>query len=189
MALITTVGGTTSDSYVSVAEADTYISPKYSGFTVWDDLDTDEKEFRLQIAALLMNTLPYRGAKACRSQRLEFPRWWRWDDGYPVTEDDYVLYAEIAAAGYTAPTIPNEIKNAHIEVAFHYVHGGVLQMGSMEASERPLNAFSLVGQLSVEFSDLTSGNFAKYSTSRMSSLDVAYFNLNKWLRRVSGGVV
>lgn len=189
MALITTVGGDSSNSYITLIEADNYLDNLGYDVTEWEALDDSPKEFRLTSAALLMNTLPLRGAKACRAQRLEFPRWWRTDDGYPSYEDTYIDYSDIADAGYTSPTTPQEIKDAQVELSYHLIHYGILKMDSMAHPEREIKAFSLGGSLTIEFTDQTTKSYAMYSKARMTSLDPAYFLLYKWIRQISGGVV
>lgn len=190
MALVTEDGSASADSYGTAAESVTYITAKYPSDTEWAALETAEQEFRLEVAALLMNTLPLRGAKACREQALEFPRWWRTDDGYPITEDDYLVYADIASANYTPPTTPTHVKNAQIELAYHYVHNGVLQMEPLSNPEREISSFSLAGSLTIEFSESRSGLAgARFSKPHLSSLDIMWAYMNKWIRQVSGGVV
>lgn len=189
MPLITTVGGASSNSYIAVSEADTYLDNLQYTLTEWDALEDEEKEFRLSTAALLINTLPLRGAKACRDQRLEFPRWWRTDDGYPTYEDSYIEYSEIAAAGYTSPVVPQEIKDAQIQLSYHLVHYGIMAMDSMAYPEREIKSFGLGGSLTIEFTEQVAKSYAMYSKGRLSSLDPAFLLLHKWLIRVSGGVV
>lgn len=188
MALITTVGGSTTNSYVTIDEAEAYLELAGYTYTEFEGLDDGPKELRLTTAALLLNTLPLRGFKACRDQRLEFPRWWRTDEGFPVTEDQYLAYSEIAAAGYAPPTVPSEIQQAQIEVAFHYVHGGIMQLDSMAYPEREIKSFTLGGSLEIEFSEVLNKQ-SSFSKGRISSLDVAYSLLQKWIRTISGGVV
>lgn len=189
MALITTAGASDASSYVTVAEADLYL--ELSGYTIstWEDLDEVYKEFRLSVGALLMNTLPLRGAKACRDQRLEFPRWWRTEDGFPFYEDTYLTTADITAAGYSIPTVETDTKNAQVEVSFHVIHNGVLQMESMAYPERSIKSFELGGSLAIEFTDRLASNSSLFDKARQSTLDIAYYQLHKWLRKVSGDVV
>ena len=129
MALVVTEGGELSDSYITVADADSYFALKYEDsqatvFGEWEDLDIDPKEHRLKLGALLLNTFAWRGEKACRNQRLAFPRWWRWDEGHPLDEDTYLDYSDIT--GYTPPTTPQEVVDAQCEVTIQVVHTGIL---------------------------------------------------------------
>jgi hypothetical protein len=191
MALVITEGGASSDSYASVADADTYISLKYeeSQATIvgeWEDLEVDAKEHRLKLAALLLNTFAWRGEKACRNQRLAFPRWWRWDDGYPLDEDTYLDYADIT--GYTPPTTPQEVIDAQFEVAIQVIHSGILAADFLAFPEKEIRSFGLGGSLEIEF--FGGGQYAStWSKARVASLDVIELLLERWLARVSGEVV
>ena len=189
MALVTTAGASNADSYNSLDEAMVYLNLTGYDITEWEDLDAEYQEFRLKIGALLINTLPLRGAKACRDQRLEFPRWWRTDDGFPYYEDTYVTTADITAAGYSIPAVSEEVKSAQIEVSFHVVHNGIMKMESMAYPEREIKSFGLGGSLEIEFTDRPVTNKSLMDKARTSTLDVAHYLLFKWLRSVSGGVV
>jgi hypothetical protein len=99
MALVTTLSGENSDSYVSLAEADEYFAAGYHlQSATWDALATDEaKETALRTAARDLNRLRYFGRKAVSTQALEWPR----------------VYRSI----WTADTIPEPIKQAQMEQA------------------------------------------------------------------------
>ncbi len=191
MSLVVTAGGESSDSYITVAGADAYIELKYEDsqatvFAEWDALDEDPKEHRLKLGALLLNTFAWRGAKACRNQRLAFPRWWRWDDGYPIDEDTYLDYADITS--YTPPTTPQEVVDAQCEITIQVVHVGILAADFLAFPEKEIRAFGLGGSLEIEY--FGSGQYAStWSKARVASLDVIELLLERWLARVSGGVV
>lgn len=193
MALNTTIGSVDTESYITVSEADSYL--EVIGATAWEDLEEEEKEPRLKISALLLNTLPLRGAKACRDQRLEFPRWWRTDQGYPLTESDYVLYSDIVAAGYTPPIVPQEVKDAQAHLTWVVVHGGpngngIFTDDPASYPDREVKSFGVGGSLAVEFETGASlRNYAMFSQARIAALDVCYALLFKWIRKISGGVV
>lgn len=188
MALIVTPGAPDANSYATLAEADAYLAICGYDLDTWSDLDDAHKEFRLKTAALLMNTLPFRGEKACRDQRLEFPRWWRTDDGYPPYEDTYLTMEDIDDTGHDRPTISDDIKEAQIELAYHVVHKGILETDFLDDPDRVIKSFMLGGSLAVEFSDRTSADSSLLDKSRLRALDVAYFKLFKWIKRVSGGI-
>lgn len=63
------------DSYVTVAEADAYMSAR-EGYSPgeWSTLTTAQKELRLKWATMLVDSLRYRGVKATKLQTLAFPR-------------------------------------------------------------------------------------------------------------------
>ena len=64
MGLNTEVGGATADSYVTVAEADTYMSQKRRYANIWTAMNTGQKEDSLRQAALEIDYLAvYKGNK------------------------------------------------------------------------------------------------------------------------------
>lgn len=189
MALDTTVGSTSGDSYVTVAEADEYLEAVYGDnlSTDWSDLDETPKEQRLKIAALLMNMFPWRGVKASRNQRLEFPRWWRTEDEYEyiVEDEDYILdYSDIEG---TAPTIPAEVKYAQIETAYQVVNQ-IMQLDPLAFPEKEIKMFELGGSLGIEFFPNATEE-SKFNKAKLSSLDIVYAYLGKWYRRFSGAAI
>ena len=193
MALDVTVGGPNADSYVTLSEAEDYL--EYAGYPTaeWQALDENQQEFRLKTGALLLNTLPLRGAKACREQRLEFPRWWRWDDCYPVVEDEYIAYSDIPS-DCSPPEVPNDIKNAQIEVGWFAVHNGIMKQADSGYGYPPreIEQLQIGGCLDVAFfgpNDQSATLNAQWGRARITSLDTAYLLLFRWIRKVAGGVV
>jgi len=189
MALDTSVGGSSSESYVTVQEADTYLESFYgdSLSTDWSDLDEEPKEHRLKIAALLMNTFPWRGVKASRNQRLEFPRWWRTDSDYEYVAEDEDYYLEYSEIEENAPTVPSEVKYSQIEIAYQVVNQ-IMQLDPLAFPEREIKAFELGGSLAIEFFPNAS-EISKFNKAKMSSLDVVYAYLGKWYKRFGGAAV
>lgn len=190
MALDTTVGGSSSDSYVTVAELDEYLVAAYgeenTNVNTFLELEETAKEHRLKLAALALNTYPYRGVKASFNQRLEFPRWWRTDDEYDFIMDDeeYILnYSDIEE---NAPTVPTEVKYAQMETAYQVVNH-MLSLDPLAFPEKEIKAFEIGGSLALEFF----GNQGTSSMSKasISSQDIIYVYLGKWYKRITGGVV
>lgn len=188
MALDTTIGGSDSDSYATVAELDSYLTAAYGedNVSTFLEKEDDAKEHRLRLAALLLNTFPWRGAKASRDQRLEFPRWWRTDDEYDyVSEDEdyFINYSDITT---NAPTVPTEIKYAQIEIAYQVVDH-LLSLDPLAFPEKEIKMFELGGSLAIEFFGDT-GN-SSLSKAKLSSLEIVYAYVGKWYKRITGGAV
>jgi len=80
------------DTYVTVAEADEYISTHYRSNSKdrkrWNELETEDKEVLLVNACTELETLPFQGRKAVVDQPLSFPRlpmqYGRTDEGAPA---------------------------------------------------------------------------------------------------------
>jgi hypothetical protein len=187
MALDTTIGGSSSDSYVSVADLDTYLAAAYpSASTTFLALEDADKEHRLKLAALLMNNLSYRGVKASRNQRLEFPRWWRTADEHDfiMDDEDYILdYSDIEES---APTIPTEVECAQSEITYQVIDH-MLSLDPLAFPEKEIKAFGLGGSLELEFFNRQGAS--SMSKASISSLDIIYVYLGKWYKRITGGVV
>ena len=190
MALDTTIGGSASDSYATVEEMDAYLTAAYgeenTSVATFLELEAAAKEHRLKLAALTLNTFSWRGVKASRDQRLEFPRWWRTDDEYEyvVEDEDYFInYSDITE---NAPSVPAEIKYAQIEIAFQVVDH-LLSLDPLAFPEKEIKMFELGGSLAIEFFGNT-GN-SSLSKANLSSLDIVYVYLGKWYKRIAGGAV
>jgi len=188
MAVITTVGGSDSDSYSTLIEANAYLENFYGEIpTAWDALDDGPREERLKLSALLLNTFPWRGAKASFNQRLAFPRFWHTDDEYQWLLDDEEYFTDFSEIETNIPTIPTEVKYAQIEIAYQVVDH-LMSLEPLAFSEKEIKMFELGGSLSIEFFP-DSSNGSRFNKAKLSSLDIIYAYLNKWYQRIGGGVV
>ena len=105
MALDATVGGASSNSFVTVAAADTYMDTRMYN-TDWTGATTATKESALVTATTLLNELIWRGTKASTAQYLEFPRNALVDqNGFSIEND----------------VIPEQVKKATYELALDLV--------------------------------------------------------------------
>lgn len=102
MALDTTVGGTASDSYVSLAEADTYFSARF-GAEAYTDLEDADQEKALRQATREVDRHRIVGRRHYFSQALKFPR------QYPYHREE--------PGESTAVEIPLSVKHATLEQA------------------------------------------------------------------------
>lgn len=145
--------------------------------TDWNQLSDAEKERRMKLAAMILDSCHrFRGVKCCKTQALLFPRLFPgdalWDDDmeYTVFDYDYGLttrtvdatpaplvvpfdtwtdltdYADLLGVSY--PTIPQNVKNAQVEIAFQVVHSHLLTLGPMEGGAGELELLKIDG---VEF--------------------------------------
>ncbi len=64
-----------------------------------------------------------------------------------------------------------------------------MAMESMAYPEREIKAFALGGSLEIEFTDRPATAKSVLDKARTSTLDPIYYLLQKWIKRVSGGVV
>jgi len=100
MALDATVGGASSNSYVTRAAAETYFGDRLD-VTEWDNASNDNKDAALVMATLRLEQEDYDGVRADQDQNLKWPRYSVYVDG---------VYQDSAA-------IPRVIKEATYELA------------------------------------------------------------------------
>lgn len=88
MALDASVNGTSSDSYVSVADADAYMAARL--YTVeWDAATTDEKERSLKQATVELDRMNWKGTVTTTTQALRWGRSGVYDlDGVEFPSDE-----------------------------------------------------------------------------------------------------
>jgi hypothetical protein len=76
MALVTTPGSATADSYISLTEADIYAAARF-GSDVWSALSDADQEKALRQATRDIDRGRFRGVKTNPGQALQFPRDYR----------------------------------------------------------------------------------------------------------------
>lgn len=86
MDLVTTPAYHTSNSYGTLAQANSYFASytRLSCSNTWDALSDNQKKYALFIAAKLLNTFNFRGKPVTRQQSLAFPRF----TNYQVVHED-----------------------------------------------------------------------------------------------------
>jgi len=94
-------GKTDAESYLSVADADTYHT-KHGGSTDWSGAETADKEEALRMATQYLDAVyheRWEGRRVSRDQALDWPRGWVEDrDGFAVDSDDIPAKLEDACA-------------------------------------------------------------------------------------------
>lgn len=105
MAIVTTIGGSTTNSYITVAEYDTYAAN--FGWDIGSVTSTKENDLR-RATVYLNRTYVFVGQTQYQIQSMEWPRLTsQLIEGWPINPD----------------VIPQDIKDAQAELAF-LVHGG-----------------------------------------------------------------
>jgi hypothetical protein len=170
MSLIVRAGGRTSNSFITVAEANDYIREDIpDAATEWDALSDEQKEFRLELAAQAMGYLPLRGRTVFCGQSLCFPR----------TSQDNVHI------------IPEAVKRAQSQVAYSVIHRSLAQRTDIQDSslERNLSSVSLGGILTVTFGKgpINAGNVLDQITKGIQF--PVYLRLKHFLSQVRGSPV
>lgn len=190
MALTVTVGSASADSYATVVEADAYLAVSGYDISSWSVLTSTEKEKRLILACAIMQTMAYRGRKACENQRLSFPRWSSRDERENVGKIRFNTLEDITAYGYTAPSVPESVKNAQVEIAFQVVHSYLLTLEIMEGPESQILGFGLGGAINIEFASAKIRSRNKYfDRARLDSTAIVELYLVDWRKTFVGAWV
>jgi hypothetical protein len=92
------------DTYVTLAEANSYFTTHLNGATPWASATTDQREQALRQATKDIDARQYKGVVTVTGQALEFPR-----NGIADRRGETV----------TATTVPDAVKLAQYEQAFH----------------------------------------------------------------------
>jgi len=171
MALRVHVGGAESDSFATVAEADTAL--ELLGNTgVWETLSVEAKELRLKLGAQIMGHLPLRGRTVFRNQRLCFPR---------------------TCQSYSQRfLIPGDVKTAQAFIAYSVIHRALLSQPAVADGlpgqfGRP-SQISLAGLVSVSFSGSAAGGSLLDLLVRATPFPV-YQLLKPYLSQIRGGSI
>jgi len=125
MALDSTIGGTNSNSYISVAESDAFFEFHPDGSS-WLSLSENDKESFLVTSTNRLDQLKYSGKPTdSPTQRLQWPRQFARNRDYEYLDEGYrpdLYYGESEESLYYLPTdeIPKELQDATCELAIHY---------------------------------------------------------------------
>jgi hypothetical protein len=160
--LVATLAGANSNSYITVADADTYFDNRLDAAD-WDASTSDNKAASLITATSWIDTLDFYGERSAVTQALKWPR------------TDVTLDGIEADATF----IPREIKDATCEAALALIRnptllrGVVAAPGSYEEVE--------LGELRVKYRE-------QYSVESMQSITQALPWLRSFLKGWAKGV-
>lgn len=130
MALIVTPGANNANSYISVADANSYFSFSYNR-TLWSEVAVTDKEKALAESTRLLDLfIQWNGNIASDSQRLRWPR------KNVVDTDNRIVDSN---------SIPQSIKDATCELAYN-----LLVNSGFDISENPVDKIK-IGPISLDF--------------------------------------
>jgi hypothetical protein len=198
MELIADVASPEANSYLTVDDAESRLAVR-GGFNLesWSPLTSDQKAFRLLMGARIVDSLSYRGIRATKNQNLSFPRLFSGDslyvedqDSTPVLFRDWESLVEYAALKDTdPPVIPDDVKNAQVEVTFQIVHSYLLTLEPFDSGES--NIVSLgIDVISLSFGNgggQTSTGF--FSKEQLGAISTVKFFLQKYVSPFRGALL
>lgn len=164
MALIATVGGSTSDSYVTLAAAEAYFGARF-GSDAWDDAIEADQEKALKQAARHLGRFRYVGTRSTTTQALAFPR------AYPYNDDPDL--------GSTALAIPQTIKDAQCEEALSLLEAAADPGGAASARRTALQAQGVTSFSVPGLSESYSSN--AYTPGQQPLCSAAHALILRWI--------
>lgn len=146
-AIIATVGGTTSNSYVTLTDAGTYFGDRLNSET-WTSATEAKRTISLLMAAKRLDAFPVTGRKVDTDQAMEWPRL----DVVKPNSRPYVgslgsnpgRWAGYSTDYYLETEIPLPIKEAQMELALAYLEGFSEDGGGDAISEFSADGVSVV---------------------------------------------
>jgi len=166
--LICTKGGAESNSFVTLEEADDYILKLPDDPDPWFALAPWQKEYRLQLAAQLLNMFPFIGERSYRNQNLAFPR------------------------TCTNHEIPEEVKETQVFLAYSVVHRGLALRGVdvTQGEKDRVTQISLAGLLMVSTAGLSQSVRSSFLDQMLNSAQFPVFiRLSRWMTKIRARVV
>lgn len=139
------------DSYLSQADATTYVGANYSStsteYVAWTALSTGDKDLYLRKACKKIDRQILRGIKALATQTLEFPRAIRTDyynSDFPSTQIRYTADWVVETA------VSQSVKDAQVEEAITMMSQGATASKRAALQAQGVKSFSL-GSLSENY--------------------------------------
>lgn len=149
-ALDTTIGGGSANSYISLADAETYFDSRLNSET-WTNAESDNKTRALLMAANRLQSENWLGNRVTTTQRLAWPRLyvekvdgigpgygWGYGGGYSGG------YGWLFGDVYLSTEIPQRVRDAQCELALAFLSG------FDEGGDDPMASFSADG-ISINF--------------------------------------
>ena len=168
MSLITKIGGRETNSFVTLSEADTIIeSDRFPDDSAeWEALEDAAKEYRLELGALLLSQMPFKGDRVYCGQALCFPR----------TIQPYIRM------------IPEEVKETQCFLAYSVVHRGLAARPDIDESDtgERVKSVALGGLLDVTFSSEGAKTGTVMDQVIRTVQFPAYLALKKWTAQFRG---
>jgi len=119
--VIATVGASNANSFVTVAEGDTYCDARLNA-SAWTDAEDDDKAKAVIEATRELSAKMWVGSKSTTAQALAWPR-------------AYATDPDAAWAGwgyYDSNIVPQRVKDATCELALQFLIGGTTDVASLD---------------------------------------------------------
>lgn len=125
VAIVATVGSATANSFITLAEAATYMESRLNASTWETDASTDTKNRALVEATRWLSALNWLGARVDDVQALSWPRAWAHNPDQTWAAWSY----------YDTTEIPTRVKDATAELAFQFVKQGTSDIAALDPNQ------------------------------------------------------
>lgn len=140
--IVSTVGGSTANAFVSVLEADAYCDARLNA-SAWTDEDDDDQKARAIIEATReLNRPTYLGTRVSSSQALQWPRAFALDPDAAWPAGNIYISSTI---------VPQRIKDATCELALQFLKAGTSDVAALDANAQIIE--KTVGPLTTRYAD------------------------------------
>lgn len=128
--IVATVGSASANSFVTLAEADTYIEGRLNAST-WTSATTDNKNRSLVEATRDLSALSYKGDRVNATQALSWPRENAPDPDHPGIDS----VGGSTLGDFASNIIPQRVKDATCELAFQFIKAGTTDVAALDPTQ------------------------------------------------------
>lgn len=121
VAIDATVGGSSSNSFVTLVEAQAYMDGRLNA-SAWQAASTDSQNRALVEATREISSRTWQGTRNLTSQVLSWPRWFVIDPDAPWSGTVY----------FSNLVIPQRVKDATCELAFQFLNLGTTDLAALD---------------------------------------------------------
>jgi hypothetical protein len=136
--IIATPGASDANSYVTVSEADDYLSSRLNA-SAWTDASAPQRIAALIEAQRTLTPLGYIGRRATETQALAWPR-----ERAPNPDDPF-------GRDYSTAIVPQRVKDAACELALEFLNAGTADLAAISSSQNVIR--EKVDVLEVQYSE------------------------------------
>ena len=142
VSIVATAGSASANSYITLAEADTYMEARLNASAWETDATTDNQNRALVEATRELTTLFYQGQRADDTQALAWPR-------------QNAIDPDRFSSGfyYETTEIPQRVKDATAELALEFIKAGTTDVAALPATDGVIQ--KTVDVLSTTYADPT----------------------------------
>ena len=144
-----TSGGASANSYITLAEAETYMEGR-SNVSLWTAATDGEKDLALVEAQRWMTVKGWLGLRSTTTQALAWPR------------QDVINPDDPNADYYGTTTIPQRVKDAQAELALEFIKGGTTDISAFDSSGEIVE--ERVDVIAVKYAQGRATGMARYPT-------------------------